>query len=174
MAGEIGTLSSFSLGAFLDWRELATFAAGGPILFFFAILLIPETPSFLLYHGREEEARKAMTWLRSSKDDVASEMETLRSNISTKHKSFFPRCSSQFPFRQLFITCGLMFFQKFSGVTVFHHYAVPIFKQVIFTLRCLLYTHYSGTWYMHPEYWRNKSCVTRFLEDRLTHIGQPL
>jgi MFS family permease len=113
-----------------DWRQLATFAAGGPLLFFFAILLIPETPSFLLYHGREDEACKAMSWLRSSKDDVASEIETLRSNISNKYKSFFPRCSSQFPFRQLFITCGLMFFQKFSGVTVFHHYAVPIFKQV--------------------------------------------
>lgn len=131
MGGEIGTLSSFTLGAFLDWRQLAMVGAGGPILFFFAILLVPETPSFLLYHGREEEASKAMSWLRSSKDDVASEIATLRSNISTKHKSFFPRCSSsEFPFRQLFITCSLMFFQKFSGVTVFHHYAVPIFKQV--------------------------------------------
>jgi facilitated trehalose transporter len=130
MAGHLGTLSSFTLGAFLDWRQLATVAAGAPILFFLAILLIPETPSFLLYHGREEEACKSMAWLRSKGEDVTSEMETLRSNIMTKHKSFFPRCTSQFPFRQLFITCGLMFFQKFSGVTVFHHYAVPIFKQV--------------------------------------------
>jgi facilitated trehalose transporter len=131
MAGDIGTLASFSLGAFLDWRQLATVAAGGPILFFFAILLIPETPSYLLYNGREEEACKAMAWLRSSEDDVTSEIETLRSNIMTKCKSIFPRFTNQFPFRELFITCGLMFFQKFSGVTVFHHYAVPIFKQVL-------------------------------------------
>jgi CHASE1-domain containing sensor protein len=132
MAGEIGTLTSFTLGAFLDWRQLATVAAGGPLLFFLAILFIPETPSFLLYNGQEKEARRAMTWLRSDNNDaVASEIETLRKNISAKHKTFFPtKSSTSFPYRQLFITCGLMFFQKFSGVTVFHHYAVPIFKQV--------------------------------------------
>ncbi|XP_021947899.1 facilitated trehalose transporter Tret1-like [Folsomia candida] len=131
MAGEIGTLSSFTLGAFLDWRQLATVAAMAPILFFFAILLIPETPSFLLYHGREEEATRSLAWLRSTDQDVSEEIATLRSNILTKYKSFFPRCGNgQFPFRSLFICCGLMFFQKFSGVTVFHHYAVPIFKQV--------------------------------------------
>lgn len=125
-----------------EWFCFAV-AAGAPILFFFAILLIPETPSFLLYHGREEEACKSLAWLRSSDEDVASEMETLRSNILTKHKSFFPRCSSQFPFRQLFITCGLMFFQKFPGVTVFFHYAVPIFKQVSLPIKTTIRTFLS-------------------------------
>ncbi|CAG7732625.1 unnamed protein product [Allacma fusca] len=129
MAGYLGTLSSFALGAFLDWRQLAAVAASAPILLFFAILAIPETPSFLLYHGREEEASKSLAWFRSRGEDVSVEMETLRNNILTKKKRFIPRCSSQLV-RQLFITCGLMFFQKFSGVTVFFFYAVPIFKKV--------------------------------------------
>ncbi|CAG7785183.1 unnamed protein product, partial [Allacma fusca] len=128
MSGHLGTLSSFALGAFLDWRQLATVAASAPILLFLAILPIPETPSFLLYHGREEEAWRSLAWLRSRGEDVSSEMETLRSNILSKKKGFIPRCSSQL-IRQLFITCGLMFFQKFSGVTVFSFYAVPIFKK---------------------------------------------
>lgn len=132
MAGELGTLASFTLGAFLDWRQLAAVAACAPLLFFLAILLIPETPSFLLYHGREEEARRALSWLRSEDGgDSREEMETLRGNILSKCKSFWPRCGSgEFPFRALFVACSLMFFQKFSGVTVFHHYAVPICKQV--------------------------------------------
>jgi facilitated trehalose transporter len=141
MAGEIGTLSSFTLGAFLDWRQLATVAAGAPVLFLLAVLFIPETPSFLLYHGKDEEALKSLVWLRSSNEEsVTGEMQNLRSNIITKYKmSFLPRCTGAFPFRSLFITCGLMFFQKFSGVTVFHHYAVPIFKQVgIFTSKIIL------------------------------------
>ena len=138
MAGQLGTLCSYTLGAFLDWRQLAAVAAVAPILFFLAILPIPETPSFLLYHGREEEASKSMAWLRSRGEDVASEIETLRSNILTKEKSIFPKFSSQLT-RPLFITCGLMFFHKFSGVTVFTHYAVPIFKHVSFNFSFNLY-----------------------------------
>jgi len=129
MAGQLGTLCSYTLGAFLDWRELAGVAAVAPVLFFLALLPIPETPSFLLYHGREAEAAKAMTWLRSHDQDVASELQTLRSNILHKEKTLFPKFSRQLT-RPLFITCGLMFFHKFSGVTVFTHYAVPIFKHV--------------------------------------------
>ena len=129
MAGYLGTLSSFALGAFLDWRQLAAVAASAPLLLFVAILAIPETPSFLLYHGRDEEASKSLAWFRSREEDVTMEMETLRSNIMAKKKSCIPRYSSHL-IRQLFITCGLMFFQKFSGVTVFFFYAVPIFKKV--------------------------------------------
>jgi MFS family permease len=138
MAGQLGTLCSYTLGAFLDWRQLAGVAAVAPILFFLAILPIPETPSFLLYHGREEEASKAMAWLRSRGEDVASEIETLRSNILTKEKSILPKFSSQLT-RPLFITCGLMFFHKYSGVTVFNYYAVPIFKHVSTELTAYIY-----------------------------------
>ena len=140
MASYLGTLSSFALGAFLNWRQLAAVAASAPLLLFVAILAIPETPSFLLYHGREEEACKSLAWFRSREEDVALEMETLRSNIMAKKKSCIPRCSSHL-IRQLFITCGLMFFQKFSGVTVFFFYAVPIFKKVVI----ILTTIFRGT-----------------------------
>lgn len=56
IAGHLGILISFSLGVYLNWRQLALLVAVAPILLFFTIMHIPETPSFLLLKMKDEEA----------------------------------------------------------------------------------------------------------------------
>ncbi|XP_037076673.1 facilitated trehalose transporter Tret1-like [Pollicipes pollicipes] len=58
VASNAGMLLSFSLGGFLDWRQLALVASAGPLLLVLACCAVPETPSFLLFRGREREAQK--------------------------------------------------------------------------------------------------------------------
>ncbi|XP_042241179.1 facilitated trehalose transporter Tret1-2 homolog [Homarus americanus] len=129
MSSNIGMLLSYLLGAFLNWRELATVTAVAPVCLFLAALFIPETPSFLLYRGRDTEAANALRWLRGSETDVARELTTMKANIATLRRDT-DSCPQRTPprelLRPLFITCGLMVFQKFSGANAFNFYAVPI------------------------------------------------
>ena len=46
--------------------------------------------------------------------------------LTFKNSMFMPRL-----YKPIGITCGLMFFQRFSGATPFQYYAVNIFRQTL-------------------------------------------
>lgn len=81
VAGHLGFLVSFSLGAYLDWRQLAMLVAVAPIMLFVTVIYIPETPSYLALKGRDEEALRALQFLRGPNSCVNMELETIRNNI---------------------------------------------------------------------------------------------
>ena len=127
----VGMLISFILGVYLDWRQLAMVAAVAPALLFLAIFLIPETPSFLLYKGHEAEAAASLLWLRGGQD-ITQELDTMRANIDAMREQEKITCHRELKkdvITPIFITCGLMVFQKFSGANAFNFYAVPILSE---------------------------------------------
>ncbi|KAI8423866.1 hypothetical protein MSG28_012867 [Choristoneura fumiferana] len=130
---QIGILISYSLGAYLDWQQLALVVAAAPVLLFFALLFIPETPSSLLLRGKEEEASDALQWLRGPDADIGQELATIRTNILASKRCHdsgrLKALLSKRLTRPVLITCGLMFFQRFTGAHVFNFYAVPMFKK---------------------------------------------
>ncbi|PNF25221.1 hypothetical protein B7P43_G13877 [Cryptotermes secundus] len=134
IVGQIGMLISFAVGAYLDWRQLAMVVAIAPIMLFATVLYIPETPSYLVLVGRDEEAARSLQWLRGPEIDVGQEIATIRTNIITS-RQYHDGCRSTFKaitsrlLRPVLTTCGLMFFQRFSGATAFNFYAVSIFRQ---------------------------------------------
>lgn len=130
----MGTLISFAFGAYLNWRELAMLVSAAPIMLFAISFYIPETPSFLVLAGREEEAKESLQWLRGPNVDIRHELATIRTNILARaHVNKTRRKNIRFIVSQLskpiLITCGLMFFQRFSGVNSFNFYAVTIFRK---------------------------------------------
>ncbi|XP_037076632.1 facilitated trehalose transporter Tret1-like, partial [Pollicipes pollicipes] len=138
VASNAGMLLSFSLGGFLDWRQLALVASAGPLLLVLACCAVPETPSFLLFRGREREAQVALQWLRGARADVAAEHAVLRANILQIRAGSGGGGASgvggvpgrpRALLRPLLVTCGLMLLQKFSGVNAFSFYAVPILSK---------------------------------------------
>ncbi|KAF0295771.1 Facilitated trehalose transporter Tret1 [Amphibalanus amphitrite] len=60
VATSVGLLLSYSLGVALDWRRLAMVASAGPLLLLLGCCCVPETPSFLMFRGRDREARAAL------------------------------------------------------------------------------------------------------------------
>ena len=56
ISGHLGILISFTLGAYLDWRQLAMLVSVAPMMLFVTVIYIPETPSYLVLRGREDEA----------------------------------------------------------------------------------------------------------------------
>ncbi|KAJ2945013.1 hypothetical protein O0L34_g1909 [Tuta absoluta] len=143
IVGHLGVLFSFTIGAYLDWQQLALCISAAPLLLFCTVLYIPETPSFLVLAGRDEEAYKSLLWLRGPNSDVDQELATIKTNVLAS-KNFSQR-QSQMSGSQLIssldvrtmnrllgpilVTCGLMMFQRFSGAHAFSFYAVPIFRK---------------------------------------------
>ncbi|XP_059483424.1 facilitated trehalose transporter Tret1-like [Neocloeon triangulifer] len=128
VANHVGVLLSFVLGAYINWRQLACVLVAAPLLLLVASAWLPESPSFLLVQGREQEAAQALQWLRGPQADITCELATLRSNVlrPKSHLRWRPQM-----WRPVLLTCGLMFFQRFSGAHAFNFYAVPILRQTL-------------------------------------------
>ncbi|KAF9409971.1 hypothetical protein HW555_010810 [Spodoptera exigua] len=137
---QIGILISFSIGAYLNWYQLALMVAAAPILLFFALFFIPETPSSLLLRGKEQEAEESLQWLRGPEADIRQELATIRTNIlasklfNDDNAGKFKALLSKRMTRPVLITCGLMFFQRFTGANLFNFYAVKMFKKTFRTM----------------------------------------
>ena len=133
LSSNVGILLSYVLGSVLDWRQLAMVTAIAPVCLFFSCMLIPETPSYLMYKGKDTEAKASLEWLRNTRD-VAGELTTMKTNISTMRRvEQNPHTNTVTSYndviRPLVVTCGLMVFQKFSGANAFNFYAVPILSE---------------------------------------------
>lgn len=114
--------------------------AFAPVLLFFVLFFIPETPSSLLLRGREQEAEESLQWLRGPEADIRQELATIRTNIlasklyNGSHTSKLKILMSKRLTRPVLITCGLMFFQRFTGANLINFYAVKMFKETFRTL----------------------------------------
>jgi hypothetical protein len=60
----LGVTIEYCLGAIVTWAVLAAISAAIPILALILIVFMPETPNWLLNHGRTEEAREALQKFR--------------------------------------------------------------------------------------------------------------
>jgi len=60
----LGVTIEYALGAAMTWTVLAGISAIIPILALILIIFMPETPNWLLTHGRTEEAKEALKKFR--------------------------------------------------------------------------------------------------------------
>jgi Sugar (and other) transporter. len=61
----LGVLIEYALGSVVTWTVLAGISAAIPILALLLIILMPETPNWLLTHGHPLEAKDALRKFRS-------------------------------------------------------------------------------------------------------------
>lgn len=142
MSGHLGIMISFSLGAYLNWRQLAMLVSVAPMMLFLTVIYIPETPSWLMLKGREAEAWTALQWLRGPHANVELELATIKANVRATRMGagrFGPAGPMRAQtlaskagldvlvanvkavlrnarlVRPILITCGLMVFQRFTG-----------------------------------------------------------
>ncbi|RZF38049.1 hypothetical protein LSTR_LSTR006448 [Laodelphax striatellus] len=59
-----GLVFIYALGNITDWQTTAAISAAIPFITFLAITQVPETPYWLLSHGRLADAEKSLCWLR--------------------------------------------------------------------------------------------------------------
>ena len=130
--GNTGILLSYIIGSYLPWYQLAWVGSAFPIPFLLIMFLIPETPRWYVSKGRDEEAKKALQWLRGKNADINNELnESIKSNHESKklsNNSSIGDIFSKINRKPLLISLGLMFFQQLSGINAVIFYTTSIFK----------------------------------------------
>ena len=60
----LGIWMTYIVGSFVEWYVLAWVFSCLPVAFLLGTLFLPESPSWLLANGREQEARQSLQRLR--------------------------------------------------------------------------------------------------------------
>ena len=112
----------------LHYPTLALFS----VLFLLLCWLLPESPVWLMRRGREEEARRTLTWLRGVKYDIEPEMEELKKIVAQEvngpGSSIINVLTNKSFLKPLFLCCFLFTLQALSGILLISFYSAVIFK----------------------------------------------
>jgi SP family xylose:H+ symportor-like MFS transporter len=107
----------------IGWRYMFLSGVIPAGLFLVLLLLVPETPRFLMMKGRESAARAVLTKLVTP-EEREQELSEIRASFAENHSG------NLFSFGALLIFIGITvsIFQQFVGINVVLYYATDIFK----------------------------------------------
>lgn len=126
----LGILVAFISNYFLkdigdnSWRWMIGVQAIPSLVYLLFILVIPESPRWLLSKNRVEEARTILFKIDPSAD-IKSLIDDSNENRTKKHENIFMK-KYRFPLILAFL---IAFFNQFSGINAFLYYAPRIFEE---------------------------------------------
>lgn len=129
----IGILVVYALGMRLTWNYLALVGVIPSLMLLMTVFVIPETPRFLLMHGKKQEALKSLAALRGPHTDVQEECRDIEEGLDTQESFSFAEFKRPELYRPLFISMVIMVFQQFSGINAVMFYTVMIFESAGFS-----------------------------------------
>lgn len=102
------------------------------------ILLFPESPRWLIDHGRPEDGLRTLARLHSHGDTndswVRAEFEQIQDSITFEHdheaKSYKELFTNKSSFRRLFLACSIQASVQMTGVSAIQYYSPVIFEQI--------------------------------------------
>ena len=118
----------------VGWRYMFLSGSIPSGLFLILLLVVPETPRFLMLKGNESGARKVLAKLVTPEErekEIAEIRASLREHHSGKLFSFGKRL--------IFIGLMLSIFQQFVGINVVLYYATDIFRGMGLTTNASLF-----------------------------------
>ena len=128
----VGILGAYIVGASFStsgaWRIMLGIGIIPAAIFTIGMLLSPESPRWLMTAGKEEKARKVLTKLRGSKQEVEEEIQDIADCLKEKNLTvmgLFKQCKSI-----LNMNVILTFFQVFTGINAVVYFAPIIFDGV--------------------------------------------
>jgi len=117
-----------SLGAD-SWRWMLGVQAVPAALYFILLLLVPESPRWLLNKGREAAARAALAVVHGVAA-AARELEVIQATLAEKSRHFGVRELFGGRLKQVMVFgLGIAFFQQATGINAIFYYLPTIFAQ---------------------------------------------
>jgi len=107
----------------IGWRYMFLSGVIPAALFLLLLLLVPETPRFLMMKGREADARAVLTKLVTP-EEREQELNEIRASFAEHHSGDL----LSFGVPLVLIGITLSVFQQFVGINVVLYYATDIFK----------------------------------------------
>jgi len=122
-----GAAATFWLGA-PAWRWMFWMEAVPSIAFLAGVLLIPESPRFLVAHGRRDDARRIFARIGGHAEDLVRQVEeSLRGEHRPRLSDLFVRGTGQLA-RVVWIGMGLAVFQQLVGINIIFYYGEVLWK----------------------------------------------
>ncbi|XP_032089122.1 solute carrier family 2, facilitated glucose transporter member 6 [Thamnophis elegans] len=124
----LGALFLYALGLGVPWRWLAV-AGEVPVLLMISLLFVmPDSPRFLISKGKEDEALRALRWLRGKDVDYLWEFEQIKASVREQSQPItWTEIQKPHIIKPIIITLAMRFLQQLSGVT-----PVLVYLQLIF------------------------------------------
>uniref|UniRef100_A0A8D0LC01 Solute carrier family 2 member 6 n=1 Tax=Sphenodon punctatus TaxID=8508 RepID=A0A8D0LC01_SPHPU len=132
----LGALLLYALGLILPWRWLAV-AGEVPVLIMIVLLcFMPNSPRFLISKGNDDEALKALIWLRGKDTDYPWEYKQIKDSVRKQSRRIScAEIRDPFIYKPILIAVLMRFLQQLSGVTPILVYLEPIFKSTAVILK---------------------------------------
>jgi len=100
------------------------------IAFLFGLLLLPDSPRWLILRGRKEEAQQVLLRLRGDAVIVAREAAEIEESLRTPQAGWHLFLQNANFRRSVALGIGLQLVQQFTGINVVMYYAPRIFKDM--------------------------------------------
>ena len=127
LAGGAG--ATFWLGA-PAWRWMFWMEAVPSVAFLAGVLLIPESPRFLVAHGQRNDARRVFARIGGDAEALVRQVEqTLRGEHRPRLSDLFVRGMHRLA-PVVWLGVGLAAFQQFVGINVIFYYGEVLWKSV--------------------------------------------
>ncbi|OXA63080.1 facilitated trehalose transporter Tret1-2 homolog [Folsomia candida] len=125
-----GVLIAFTVGYFVNWSTLAFVSSSIPVIVCGLMLLMPESPRYLLMKKNKVAASKALQWLRgaTSHEEVMEELNLVQAAIEDDNGVTFRDYLSPCILKPVTISLALMLYQQWNGNNAVIFYTVQIFQ----------------------------------------------
>ena len=114
-----------------NWRWMLGIETLPAVLYFFALLIVPESPRWLAMHGRDDEAREVLERV-SGPEQAAIDLQAVHDSIEAEAELGGVSLKALFhPSMKLVLTIGISvgILQQITGINSVFFYAPMIFEQ---------------------------------------------
>lgn len=128
----------YILGALLHWRQVAWCSLSLPIVAFILLHKLPESPTWLVYHNKSEQALNVLTWLRGDPTLAKRELDDLCKRCEadnygdgqTSTLQFFADCRKKAAFKPTVLVYIFLALLQASGTYMIVFYSVDILSEL--------------------------------------------
>jgi MFS transporter, SP family, galactose:H+ symporter len=127
----IGILVSYVVDLFFtqgaQWRIMLGMGAFPAILLMLGLLLVPESPRWLLAHFQEDSARKILHFIRAPENNIERELIEIKQNIEAQRDDWHMLLRPWIR-PAVIVGFGIAMFQQLVGINIFIYYAPTLFQ----------------------------------------------
>ena len=132
ISADLGIIFIYTAAPNFSIQTMGIIAISIPILFLFLYFWLPESPMYLLWKGKSEEAKKAYLWLRGgdqqAADEEMSKLKTVIAKSEDNNTTFRELVSVRGTRKALYIIFVMAIVQQFSGMLVVFSYYETILQ----------------------------------------------
>ncbi|XP_055774867.1 solute carrier family 2, facilitated glucose transporter member 6 [Salvelinus fontinalis] len=124
-----GALSLYALGLVVPWQWLAVVGEIPALLMLLLLCFMPSSPRYLIICGKQEQACKALEFLRGPDSDFMTEFNRIELSISSQERIRWSDLTTPFYYKPILISIVMRFLQQMTGITPILVYLEPIFQK---------------------------------------------